>query len=61
MFTEGSDSGSAGGGGEGDPGVPIAVKQHLGARQEHTNYLGYSNIHQARIYNLLTTQIKAGR
>ncbi|KAK7100732.1 hypothetical protein V1264_023626 [Littorina saxatilis] len=58
--SEGSDTSSMGGG-EGDPGVPIAVKQHLGARQEHTNYLGFSNIHLARVYTLLNTQIKAGK
>ncbi|KAL8610620.1 hypothetical protein ACOMHN_006339 [Nucella lapillus] len=57
---EGSDSSSAGGG-EGEAGVAVAVKQHLGVRQEHTNYLGYSNIHLTRIYTLLTSQIKAGR
>lgn len=44
-----------------DKGTPVAVKQHLGIRREHTNYLGYTNVHQARLYALLNTQIQAGR
>ncbi|XP_076462664.1 KICSTOR complex protein SZT2-like isoform X2 [Babylonia areolata] len=61
--SEGSDTGSVGGGAgvESEPSIAVAVKQHLAVRQEHINYLGYSNLHQTRIYTLLTAQINAGR
>ncbi|XP_071119812.1 KICSTOR complex protein SZT2-like [Haliotis cracherodii] len=40
---------------------PVAVKQHLSVRQEKVNYLGYSNVHQTPIYDLLVKEVQAGR
>ncbi|XP_025109017.1 KICSTOR complex protein SZT2-like isoform X3 [Pomacea canaliculata] len=68
-FRQGSQGHLASGGcsgvisvsGGSDIGAAVAVKQHLGVRQEHINYLGYSNIHQTYLYTLLNTQVQAGR
>ncbi|XP_067679134.1 KICSTOR complex protein SZT2-like [Haliotis asinina] len=40
---------------------PVSVKQHLSVRQERVNYLGYSNVHQTPIYDLLVKEVQAGR
>ncbi|ESO95894.1 hypothetical protein LOTGIDRAFT_144386, partial [Lottia gigantea] len=38
---------------------PVPVKQHIGVRQEIVDYLGYSNKHQAAIYELLSREMKS--
>ncbi|XP_041357997.1 KICSTOR complex protein SZT2-like isoform X2 [Gigantopelta aegis] len=44
-----------------DMSKPVPVKQHLSVRQEDVNYLGFSNVHQAPIYDMVQNEVQAGR